>query len=208
MVCLWTLNSNGTHPEYGLRFVKLYGRQRSALERKMRQGRDRRGDKVFCKETEDEDESTTNDDNPQPAKRRQAQESRSCNGPRGAPHWWKTTSDSRLKLPSLALNGLSMPSIPCPHLNHTGLSKATVFKSSATVWGHTNSPGRGSQDPKLGINFRARNHRQILTKTHYLEPRERTFESTFFEALNSHSHAGASHRPPTPPELTLTNPNR
>ena len=90
----------------------------------------------------------------------------------------------------------------------TGLSKATVFKSSATVWGHTNSPGRGSQDPRLGINFRARNHRQILTKTHHLEPRQRTFESTFFEALNSHSHAGASRRPPAPPELTLTNPNR
>ena len=89
-----------------------------------------------------------------------------------------------------------------------------LFKS--TAWGHTNSLSLAAKTPSLAsvlslaslfLSF----PRPLITKSHVQKssfgPRQRRLKTTSFEALNSHSHAGASHRPPAPPELTLTDPN-
>ncbi|KAK3345451.1 hypothetical protein B0H65DRAFT_206622 [Neurospora tetraspora] len=82
--------------------------------------------------------------------------------------------------------------------------KATVQPVSATVWGHTNlSPETG-----LASLLRACITTKSSPKVILLNHDNETSKPPFSKRSNSHSHAGASRRPPAPPELILTNPNR
>ncbi|KAK3401246.1 hypothetical protein B0T20DRAFT_164338 [Sordaria brevicollis] len=77
---------------------------------------------------------------------------------------------------------------------------------------HPNPAGLGvahpAEPPRSALVVPVAIITKVTNESHHFQRRQRRLKTLFFDEPNSHSHAGASRRPPAPPELTLTaNPN-